>query len=79
LKQRMPMKNFTFPFFIKKIYFNSAHHINPNEEWGYNDMAVTGDGFFSPSEKTVRKIIDFAHSYDVVDTKSVGQVEMNLS
>ena len=75
----MPMKNdSTFFFFIKKICFNSAHHINPNEESGYNDMAVTGDGF-SPSEKTVRKIIDFAHSYDVVDTESAGQVEMNLN
>ncbi len=79
MKQRMPMKNdSTFFFFIKKIYFKSPCDNISLEEFENNDMAGIRDGFF-PSEKIICKIIDFAYSYDVVDTRSAGQVEINLN
>ena len=32
-----------------------------------------------PSGRTIKNILDFARSYDTVETKSAGYVEMNLN
>ena len=32
-----------------------------------------------PSEKSIKNILDFARSYDVLETKSTGYVEMILN
>lgn len=34
---------------------------------------------FEPSERSVKNILDFARSYDVLETESTGYVEMNLN
>lgn len=34
---------------------------------------------FEPSERSVKNILDFARSYDVLETESAGYVEMNLN
>ena len=34
---------------------------------------------FEPSEQSVKNILDFAKSYDVLETESTGYVEMNLN
>lgn len=34
---------------------------------------------FEPSEQTVNNILNFARSYDVMETKSAGDVEMILN
>lgn len=32
-----------------------------------------------PSEKSIKNILDFARSYDVIETKNTGQIEMILN
>ncbi len=34
---------------------------------------------YEPSGQTIRNILDFARSYDTIETKSTGYVEMNLN
>ena len=34
---------------------------------------------FEPSERSIKNILDFARSYEVLETKSTGQVEMILN
>lgn len=34
---------------------------------------------FEPSERSVKNILEFARSYDVLETESTGYVEMNLN
>lgn len=36
-------------------------------------------GSFAPPERAVRAILDFASSYEVTDTKSVGKIEWMLN
>lgn len=75
----MPMKNFTFNFFIKKFCFNEASNSDYYVEMSENELVRLERSGDSPSAKTLKKIIDFAHSYDVLETKLTGYVEMNLN
>lgn len=34
---------------------------------------------FEPSERSIKNILDFARSYDVLETETTGYVEMNLN
>lgn len=34
---------------------------------------------FEPSERSIKNILDFAQSYEVLETESTGQVEMILN
>lgn len=49
------------------------------------DMASRGDGDsitkmdFEPSERSIKNILSFARSYEVLETDSAGYVEMNLN
>jgi hypothetical protein len=36
-------------------------------------------GAFAPSPETIKRILDFALSYEVLETGMAGQVEMNLN
>jgi hypothetical protein len=74
----MPMQNYsTFLFFVNE--FKTAgnalkifrHKSNP-------ENLVTKMGY-EPSEQSIKNILDFARSYDVIETESTGYVEMNLN
>jgi hypothetical protein len=78
----MPMKNSsTFILFIKKLFFNSycKCDVDPFFEMDADDYRELGRDEYSPSEETVQKIIEFAHTYGVLKTKSAGLVELNLN
>jgi SepF-like predicted cell division protein (DUF552 family) len=76
----MPMKkNSTFIFLIKKIYSKITKETDLSEEMSEDDLKKMEKAGFSPSEETIQKIIDFARTYDVLETVSAGQVEMNLN
>ena len=76
----MPMKNnSTLRFFVKSfpgLPENAPDHPGNTFENGLNEA----DGLSpSPSAESVRKILDFAMAYDVVETDTAGCVEMNLN
>ncbi len=76
------MKNkSTFILFIKKLFFNRdcEYDVDPFFEMYADDYIEFDRTEDSPSDETVQKIIDFAHTYGVLKTKSAGQVELNLN
>ena len=76
----MPMKKFsTLIFIFKKIYSNFNSESEFSIKMLENDLTEMENAGISPSPETVQRIIDFARTYDVIDTVSAGQVEMNLN
>jgi len=74
------MKNdSTFIFFFKKLYLKSLKEIISPLELSGIDFSEMNEAKYSPSEEVVRKIIDFARTFDVLETESAGEVEMNLN
>jgi hypothetical protein len=72
----MPMKNSsTFIYFVKS-FFGDIDCTDCYSEDNLKEMESTG---FGPSENSIKKILDFAHSYDVVETETTGQIEMNYN
>jgi hypothetical protein len=71
----MPMKKrFTSIYFVKKYPVYS-----PGFFGDYDQDSLTGseNSGFSPSATSVRRILDFASSYEVLETELAGQMEMN--
>lgn len=48
------------------------------DDLNYRDLLTNEDdeAGFSPSLSSIRKIMDFAHSYEVLDSDSTGQIEL---
>lgn len=62
----MPMQDYsTLIYFVNNI----QHDVE-------TEMFQAG---FEPSERSVTNILDFARSYDVVETESTGFVDINLN
>ena len=76
----MPMKkSSTFIYFVKNFLTQSDAEfdsMNGNSEKSLTGMDSAG---FTPSERSIQTIMDFARSYDVVETKTAGQLEMNYN
>lgn len=74
----MPMQNYS-----TLIYFVN----NFQNDVDVSKLDLVGNGFensrtkmdFEPSERTIKNILDFARSYEVLETDSTGYVEMNLN
>ena len=76
----MPMKNSsTFIFFVKNYLAPSECRCESEEGVSGNDLTEKGPAEESPSPRSIQKILDFARSYDVVETKTTGHVEMNYN
>ncbi len=72
------MINFsTLIFFVSDIN-NELETIRGCETEVINEEKHTVSAF-EPSERSVKNILDFARSYDVLETESAGYVEMNLN
>ena len=76
----MPMiKNSTLIYFVNSFqldvestHFDSVRKI---DESFLEEMEETP----LPSEETIERILDFARSYEVLETEKAGYVEMNLN
>jgi len=76
----MPMKkDFTFIFFIKNIYSKSSTGFIHHSSWLDNDLTDRVNNEFSPSRESLKRILDFARTYDVLETKSAGEIELILN
>ncbi len=72
----MPMnKNSTLVFLVKN--FQPAIQPEVDKCENYFDEVEGADNV--PSEETINKILGFARSYDVVETKNTGHIEMILN
>ncbi len=76
----MPMKKIsTFIFVVKKICNKFVIRHESIESSGNDDLKEDDSLVFSPSDQSVRRIMDFAFACDVIKTKTAGYVEMNLN
>jgi hypothetical protein len=76
MKIKMPMQDYsTLIYFVS----NSKNDLISTEKVGNDleNLLIKVD--FEPSEHSVKNILDFARSYDVLETESTGYVEMNLN
>jgi hypothetical protein len=72
----MPMKKHsTLIYLVNKCQAKSSAS---NRVENVNDKVLT-EMDFEPSEQSIKNILDFAGSYEVLDTESAGQVEMILN
>ena len=68
-------KHSTLIFFVNKF---QAKGLSPRENENVIEDSLTGMDF-EPSERSIKNILDFAQSYEVLKTESAGQVEMILN
>jgi len=61
------------------INFFRAYSNRNDIENRNNDLNTTTAKRMEPSEESVKNILDFARSYDVLETKATGYVEMILN
>jgi hypothetical protein len=72
-------KSSTLIYFVKNFLSPSETATKSFDEPSENYLSTTENAEFSPSARTIKKIIDFARAYDVLETETAGQVEMNLN
>ena len=63
------------------IYFvnNFQADLQSTEAVGSKPEEIVTKMDFEPSERSIKNILDFARSYDVLETETTGYVEMNLN
>jgi len=68
-------KLFTLIYFVNKFQTkgSSRHEVENVIE---NSLALMA---FEPSERSIKNILDFACSYEVIETRETGYVELNLN
>lgn len=72
----MPMRKFsTLIYFVNQIQNDT---LTTRIERGEDESSLTMGGF-EPSERSVKNILDFARSYDVLESEETGYIEMNLN
>jgi hypothetical protein len=66
----------TLIFIVKKFTGQEGKIHQPN---GRNFLTESDEAPFSPSAGSIRRIMDFARSYEVMDSRSTGQIEMVIN
>ena len=69
-------RNSTLIYFVSKIYVKQESDINDLEEFA--ELMLT-EMEYEPSGQCIKNILDFANSYEVLETDCTGHVEMNLN
>lgn len=69
-------KNSTLIYFVNKIQPEQTPQKEPFED---HHLMKAKDAEMEPSEETINNILGFAKSYEVMETKSSGFVEMILN
>lgn len=77
MKLKMPMQKFsTLIYCINRIQSEVDYSSGPKPEKKVDLFEAKKMG---PSEKSIRNILNFARSYDVLETESAGSIEMILN
>jgi len=69
-------RNSTLIYFVNKFYVKQELSKSELDQAFENMLAEMEN---EPSEQSIRNILDFARSYEVLETDSTGHVEMNLN
>ena len=71
------MKKWSTLIFIVKKFTAAEGRLSLNSS--RNFLTESDEAPFSPSARSVRRIMDFARSYEVMDSRSTGQIEMVIN
>ena len=72
------MKNwFTLSYLVRKV---AARKTQSDVSTLQNIFTLSEDDIrFSPSENSIQNILDFAHSYEVLDSDSTGSIDIIIN
>lgn len=73
---RLPMKKHSTLIYLVNNFH--AEEISPNRVDDVIENPLTAMEY-GPSERSLKNILNFARSYEVLETDSAGYVEMNLN
>ncbi|MCY1719182.1 hypothetical protein OU798_02445 [Prolixibacteraceae bacterium Z1-6] len=77
MKTYMPMQDYsTLMYFVNNFQKKLGSKTNDFDLNVEDSLATVA---FEPSERSIKNILDFARSYDTLETESAGYVEMNLN
>lgn len=65
----------TLIYFVSKV--QSSLNKGYRERWESSHVGC--EGGFEPSERSVQRILDFARSYETIETQTAGYVELVLN
>ncbi|MEE4284963.1 MAG: hypothetical protein V2I31_02405 [Mariniphaga sp.] len=75
----MPMMKNSTLFFLKKFNCSSVHVSELSEKKTGKSSEEMKSAGFNPSALAIRKILDYASAYNVMETKATGHTEMILN
>ena len=72
-------KKSTLIYFVKQFNSDSESTSFGNDDQVERALAKMGQDEKLPSDRTIKNILDFARSYEVIKTRETGYVEMILN
>lgn len=72
-------KSSTFIYLVKNFLAQSGADFDSMNRSTEKNLTGMDNAGFTPSKRSIQTILDFAHSYDVMETKTAGQIEMNYN
>ena len=72
-------KNSTLFYFVNKFQADLSSIILEEDEDLYGFLTELEDAINTPSECIITNILNFARSYEVLETQKTGYVELNLN
>jgi hypothetical protein len=73
------MKKSTLMYFVKQFNSDSESISFDTDDEYERTLTRMGKNEKLPSDRTIKKILNFARSYEVLETKETGYVEMILN
>lgn len=75
----MPMMKRSTLFIVKKFNYSSVDVSELSENKTGKSSEEMKSAVHNPSAQTIRRILDFALAYDVLETETAGHTEMILN
>jgi hypothetical protein len=76
---KMPMRNYSTLIYFVNRFQSGSNQVNLVETSVNRFLATTPAADKTPSERSIENILNFARSYEVLETENAGFVEMNLN
>jgi len=73
------MRNYSTLIYFVNSFQSESNQVNLVEAGINSFLATTPMADKTPSERSIENILNFARSYEVLETESAGYVEMNLN
>ena len=76
---KVPMRNYSTLIYFVNSFQSESNQVNLVEAVINSFLATTPVADKTPSERSIENILNFARSYEVLETENAGYMEMNLN